>query len=414
MKIKNIYKYLFLLLLPSLVVSKAANSVIFVLLALLSVFLFKKNYPKDFLKKYLFFISFFVSVLIGLLIDLYTTNNLEFKEITKRASFILMPFIIYSSRKHIQLLALKYFIYFLTLLSSALIIIGLIRSVINKGVIIYGIWDSKTTEGFYSQDRILNWGELSYKRLFLYFDMHPTYYSLFSLIVVLLVLFTSILNIGRKKQFAIITLHIIMIVLVGSKAGIVSLLFILIIKLTTGIFNKRKFIAISILLAIPILTISLIPSTQIRIKKAIASMSFKKNDLKNSSTNERIILWNSIRDFNTKELILGSGYTNSRQKVYQLTGIDKNMHNQYLQSLISSGLIGFILLIFFLFLPYIFHQNILVNIFIAIIVFNLLFENMLDRIWGIMIISIFYSLFIFGKMNTEQNPVFNFSKKQTN
>jgi len=411
MRIENIYKYLFILLLPSLVVSKAANSVIFVILALLSIFLFKDKYTKVFLKKYLFFISFFISIVIGLILDLFTTNDFEFKEITKRASFIMMPFVIYYSRKEIQVLSLKIFIYFLTLLSSTLIILGFVRSVINRGVIIYGIWDSKTTEEFYSHERILNWGELSYNRLFLYFDMHPTYYSLFSVIVVLLILFTNILSIGKKRQLAMVILHMIMIVLVGSKAGIFTLLFLLIIKLLTEITKKKQFVTFAVLIAIPVLFIIIIPSTQLRLKKAVVSLSFKEINLKNSSTNERIILWKSIKDFNRNEVILGSGYTYSRQKVHRLTGIDKNMHNQYLQTLISSGLIGFILLIFFLFSPLVSHQNLLVKIFIGIIGFNLLFENMLDRVWGIMFISFFYSLFIFGKLNLKQNSVFNLNKK---
>jgi len=401
MKIENIYKYLFILLLPSLVVSKAANSIIFMILALLSIFLFKDKYTKAFFKKYLFFISFFISIIIGLLIDLFTSNDFEFKEITKRASFIMMPFIIYYSRKEIQLLSLKVFIYFLTLLSLVLIFVGFVRSIINRGVIIYGIWDSKTTEEFYSQDMILNWGELSYTRLFIYFDMHPTYYVVFSLIVILLIFFTNVLDLPKKMQLSIVIVHVFMIILASSKAGIFSLLLILLIKLFTD-FNKKHLIIITLSIAILMFFVFMIPSTQLRVKRAIDSIGLKKTDLKNSSTNERIILWNSIKDFNQKEIILGSGYTNSRQKVHRLTGIDKNMHNQYLQTLISAGIIGFILIIFFLFLPLIYRQNLFVKIFIFIIAFNLLFENMLDMIWGIMIVSFFYSLFIFGKLNVEK------------
>jgi len=402
MKIKIVYKYLFILLLPSLIVSKAANSMIFVILAIFSLFLLKNKYQQGFFQKYLLFSSFLASIIIGLSIDVFNQNNLEFREIIKRASFIFMPFIVYFSKKQLQLLTLKVFIYFLTFLSFTLVIVGFIRSIINRGVIIYGIWDSKTTEGFYSQDRILNWGELSYKRLFLYFDMHPTYYSLFSIIVILLILFTNILTLTKKKKIALAIIHSIMIILVSSKAGIFSLSFILIIKLITD-FNKKHLIIITSTLAILTFFVFIIPSTQLRVKRAIDSISLQKPDLKKSSTNERLILWKSINDFSFQELILGSGYKLSRRKIISLTGIDKNMHNQYLQTLIISGLIGFVLIIFFLFLPLIYQQNLFVKIFIFIVVFNLLFENMLDRIWGIMIISFFYSIFIFGNLNFDQD-----------
>lgn len=410
MKIESIYKYMFVLLLPSLIVSKAANSIILAFLVIYSIFFVKNKYHQLFFKKYLLFSSFLFSIFIGLTIDLFTQNGFEFREIIKRASFIFIPFILYSSKKHLQLLSLKVFIYFLSLLSLLLIFAGIIRSIINRGVIIYGIWDSKTTEEFYSHDMLLNWGELSYKRLFLYFDMHPTYYAIFSLIVILLIFFTNVLNLSKKRQLAIVIVHVIMIVMVSSKAGILSLFLVLLIKLFTD-FNKKYLIIITSSLAILMFFIFIIPSTQLRVKRAIESISSKKTDLKNSSTNERIILWKSINGLNPKELIFGIGHNQGRKRIFSLTGIDKNMHNQYLQTLVSSGILGFILIIFFLFLPLIYQHNLFVKTFIFIIIFNLLFENMFDRIWGIMIISFFYSIFIFGKINLKQISVLNSSKK---
>ena len=152
------------------------------------------------------------------------------------------------------------------------------------------------------------------------------------------------------------------------------------------------------LLVLSLITITAlsIPSTQLRIKRAYQSLVLNETSVKKSSSAGRLQLWNSLNDFSITELIIGSGIQTSRNKVKEFTGQDKNMHNQFLQALVSSGIIGLILLVCFLALPYFYSKHLFTYAFIALLLINLFLENILDRVWGIMIVSFFYSLFIFG------------------
>ncbi len=395
MRPEIVFKYLFVLLLPSVLISFGANSIILVLLSIIAFSQPISSYSKIFFKKYLWFSTFILSILLALLLDLFNQHGFDLRHITKRLAFVLLPFIVFYSKKNHQILALKVLVYFMSILSSLLIIIGLIRAWLNKGEIVYGNWDSDTTEAFYANDMLLNWGELSYKRIFLFLDMHPSYYALFSAVVILIILFTPFIRLRKWQGLTLVLVHSFMILLISSKAGIISLLVITGIEFFQEKKPKRMLLGLLVLSLITVTTLS-IPSTQLRIKRAYQSVVLKETSVKQSSSVGRLQLWNSLNNFSSTELIIGSGIQTSRDKVKELTGQDKNMHNQFFQALVSSGIIGLILLVCFLALPYFYSKHLFTYAFIALLLINLFLENILDRVWGIMIVSFFYSLFIFG------------------
>ena len=398
MKPERLYSYLFILLLPSLLVSFAANSIVLAALSVISIYQLRGHYPRQFFRKYVIFSTFFCSILIGVCIDLVLDNEFDSRQITKRFAFILMPFIVYYAKNRIQLWSLKVFVYFLSLMSSVLILSGFIRSLLNRGKILYGNWDSKTTEAFYERDMILNWGELSYKRLFLNLDMHPSYYALFSVIAILILLFTHFIVIRKPLKWALVALHAFMIILLSSKAGLASLGVLFIVAFFVDKEIKHRVILASVLSVIVISSL-IIPSTQLRIKRAYESMLPNDTEIRHSSSAERIALWKSLDRYSLSELVMGTGIQSSRSTTQLYTGIDKNMHNQFIQSLLSSGIIGLLLLICFLLSPLLYNRSLFIYVFVFIIALNLSLENMFDRVWGIVFISFFYALFIFGNLN---------------
>ena len=395
MNIKNIFNYLFVIIVPSVIFSFAANSIILVLCTLISIWLLRKNPPGNIWKKYFLFNTFTLVIVIGILIDLFNQNALDFNQITKRLSFVLMPIIFCVSTKRFQHLALKTYVYFLTLLSSILLIAGLIRSVVNKNKIIYGNWDSETTERFYQTEMFINWGELTYKRLFFFFDMHPSYYALFSIIAIIILIFTPSIKLKKNIKWTFILIHALMIVLLSSKTGIISLFFIFFAYIFIGNSKKNMLIGVSVLLLLSLVILKT-PSTEIRLKTAYNALRSGDHPMNKNSTSERLILWKTIADLSAKELILGIGNTGGRDKIISTTNIDKNMHNQFLQSLLNAGFIGLLLVTVFVFLPLYFKRNIFTVSLVSIVFLNLLFENMLDRIWGITVISFFYAFILFG------------------
>lgn len=391
----EIFKYLFVLLLPSVLISFAANSIILVLLSVIALIELKTDYSRDFFKNYLWFSTFILSVLLAFSLDILQHQDIKITTLTKRASFVLLPFILYHSTREHQKLALRVLVCFLSLMSSILLVTGLIRSWINKGLISYGNWDSDTTEAFYAENMILNWGELSYKRIFLFLDMHPTYYAFYSSVVLIILLFTNLIHLRKWHFYTLLILHAVMIILISSKAGIVSLLLIIAIGFFKDKSTKNLIIGMG-LMSIIIVTAFSIPSTQLRIKRAYHAIVLNDGSISHSSAVGRLELWNSLNEFSVKELIFGSGTQASREKVKNLTGQDKNMHNQFLQALVSAGVAGLLLLLTFLLRPCFLKKNAFIYVFISLVIFNLFLENMLDRIWGIMIIGFFYSLFVFG------------------
>lgn len=394
----RIFNALLLMLLPSLVISFAANSIILGILSIISISQIDKSTVKTFFRKYLYFNSFFLAVLIGLFLDMLNGSDFDTRQIIKRASFILMPFIIFHAKKHYQRMAVQVFAYFLSLLSLILLLLGFVRSVFNRNKILYGNWDSKSTEAFYKQDMIINWGELSYKRLFLFLDMHPSYYAFFSAAVILILLYTKCIKIKKPLKWILVALHSIMIVFLSSKAGLASLFIIVISTFFLNKSLKYKLIGAVVILILVISSLS-IPSSQLRLKRAYASLTSEDTELRYSSSSERITLWRTLKDFSTEELLTGVGIQTSRSKIQILTGIDKNMHNQFLQALVNSGVAGCILLISFLLLPFAYNRSLFTKMFITVLLLNLMLENMLDRAWGVVFISFFYALFIFGDMN---------------
>jgi O-antigen ligase len=395
MSIKNIFKYLFVLIVPSVIVSFAANSIILVLTSVISIWLLRRSPPRDVLNKYLVFNAFTISVLIGFFVDLLNENTLDFNQFIKRLSFVLMPIIFCAASRQIQNLALKTYVFFLTILSSTLLISGFIRGVLNKNQIIYGNWDSETTERFYESEMLINWGELSYKRLFFFFDMHPSYYALFSIIAVMVLVFTQTIRLKKSIKWTLVLIHVLMIVLASSKTGVISLFILVIAYLSMAKSKKHVLISVSALFIL-VLIIAKVPSTEIRIKRAYKSMTSDDSLMNKNSSSERLILWKSLSDLSYKELFLGVGNVGGKNILLQNTGIDKNMHNQFLQNLLNSGIFGFFLLIIFVISPLFFKRNVFTVSLISIVFLNLLFENMLDRVWGITAISFFYAFIIFG------------------
>jgi len=124
--------------------------------------------------------------------------------------------------------------------------------------------------------------------------------------------------------------------------------------------------------------------------------------------NTRILLWLSAIEIIQKNPLLGIGAGSSDKKLYEVFAIkkqfyDKNYqvhaHNQYLQILMDTGILGFIP--FFLLFINLFRAlartqkyNLLIVSFILIISVNFLFDSMFQRYSGISIITLFYCMII--------------------
>ncbi|MCK4679165.1 MAG: O-antigen ligase family protein [Bacteroidales bacterium] len=267
---------------------------------------------------------------------------------------------------------------------------------------------------FYSTISFLESNALSafyYKNLSL--SHHPSYFSMYLNLSIAFLLFFLIekkiqLSGWLKVTAGILILYFfIIIILLSSKAGILSLLMVLFISTGYLLVFKKRYLAGAVLIVL--ITASFIGSFYIftnttnrflEAKESVVSEGAIENDTKESS-GERILVWKSTIDIIRHNFLFGVGTGDVKDqllKKYKEENIvlamklKLNAHNQYLQTFLSIGVIGFWVLALYILLPMINamkNRNLLYFLFLAIIGFNFLFESMLERQAGV----VFYAFF---------------------
>jgi O-antigen ligase len=121
-------------------------------------------------------------------------------------------------------------------------------------------------------------------------------------------------------------------------------------------------------------------------------------DLKNLSTNNRILIYINYLDLVKSNYIVGYGYENGLAIVYSKYNFNFNAHNQYLQALFHAGIIGLFLLVLFSISPFILNRNrnrkkYGLEFLIILILFNFLFESLLFRQWGLIFVCFIYAMY---------------------
>lgn len=226
---------------------------------------------------------------------------------------------------------------------------------------------------------------------------------------------------NKKYQMLIILLIIyfsFFVLLLSSKAGIIGLLFVFLGHVGYLIFRKKYIGSIVMLLiytftlwgSITYLTVA--GSRLSTARQAISSDDYDKNS--NESTTERLLVYQSALSIIKENVLFGVGTGDANDellktyKANQYTVVLENRlnaHNQYLQTFIALGLIGFIVLIGMLFFPLylaIKQRNILYALLLLLICFNLLAESMFERQAGVVFYAFFNGLFFFYMFTEKQ------------
>jgi len=248
-------------------------------------------------------------------------------------------------------------------------------------------------------------GRLQYYDLAEYMHLHPSYYSLYLLVGLALLLNTDVIK--YKYKVLAFVLFTLMIVLLQSRMayGILILLFLLRLKDLEKIKSYFWVTGVSIALAA---LIFVVPDSYKRIKEtlipSVAHSDLIGNELENGVT-QRLWLWqNAIRQVSERP-IFGYGLR-SQKKVYKwkiqkenlssehgrsynlaaMTIGSLNLHNQYLQILYDTGVLGLLIFIGSILLAFrraVSRRNKLFILVYSIFLMFLFTENLLDRQMGI-------------------------------
>jgi len=218
-----------------------------------------------------------------------------------------------------------------------------------------------------------------------------------------------------KKLQILFTIGIIyfgvFIIFLSSKAGIISLALLILAYAGYIIFQKKYLKGVLILITSTIvfwLAFNYLPNVSSRINKAVDILATEKleNDIEDS-TGERILVWKSSMRIIKENFLFGVGTGDVKDRLiqqYEKESISKayqarlNAHNQYLQTFIALGFIGFLILILVLLLPLIISfkkRNTTYILFILLLSLNLLFESMLERQAGVVFYAFFNGLLFY-------------------
>ncbi len=329
--------------------------------------------------------------LIHILSILYSSNKTEiYFDLEVKFSFLIIP-ILFALKKKEQQADIH-------ILANIYVFIGGIMSLayLTKGLFLYSIHNIYPTYMIFSE------------------PMHPSYLSLYLVTNILFILY---LFIGNKAytiiNFTSLFLSLLVLYFSESKAGMISLVLLLIFVLFKLFYHKSKGISIGIILISLIAFISIFTINE-RFKALLnAGLNFEKvfahPEKVQESTALRMLAWDASIRIIKKHPIIGVGggdIKDELSKIYKTRDYKKplemhmNAHNQYLETTVGEGVIGLLFLLAMLIILFFNRTNMLLSQgFSLIFSINILFESMFNVQAGVVFFVIMYSILF-----TAQNP----------
>ncbi|MFH1161339.1 MAG: O-antigen ligase family protein [bacterium] len=265
----------------------------------------------------------------------------------------------------------------------------------------------------------LRFNETGEARVFFYTRLsmfhHAGYFAMFLDFAIVLVIFLAREYIRYLRRWHLVLIGVLllyfnlMVVLLSSKMGIISLMGIYVVMALVFFFrqpNRKAALYPAILLVSVIGFLLISPATLRRFergKKAIEGIQSIPPDVV-EATAGRVLIWESSFRIIREHPLFGVGTGDVKDallKEYadkQFSGAIKlrlDAHNQYLQTFISLGLIGFIPLMLMLILPAVSafrREDYIYFFFLLLFSLNILVESMLENQAGVVFYAFFNTL----------------------
>ncbi len=402
--------YLFLLVVVSISVSR--NIFIISLWPWILSWILEGNFKEKFNKR-IFHREFLPFWSILMLFAFYSLSLLwsenksyGVRNISEMVTLVIVPFfMVFSSDrlsdpKNLKLI-LQAYLSGLLISSFYLIVIALTRS------LAFNNWKISF------HPMINDWESVFFNNNFTYL-IHPSYYAM-----MLIMAISFCLNdiqkgflFGRKTIIPIILsiYFTIIVFLTQSRAAFIALFVIAIYFL----FNYKIRISVKVLILSVIILASLAylgTAFRFRALRENLVLTSEPDGSTISNFNIRYRIWKSAMIIIKSNPVFGVGLgdeQNEMNKIYKENNYSNayekqlNCHNQFLQTWLSTGIIGLLILLYSLVSPLIsselWEKSYYLS-FVLIVVVMFLFESMFERVWGVAFFSIFYSL-----LTTEYNP----------
>lgn len=243
--------------------------------------------------------------------------------------------------------------------------------------------------------------------------IHPSYFAMYLILAITFIMllypkwYKGQQNIAYTSYFFALVFAIA-VFLCSSKLGLISF-FICIPMVLLHKWQALNFKAITVLVIAFVVIIfvssKLFPSPFSRLS-SLTDFSFANVDKTSSeSTTVRVLIWEQALSIIKRDFWLGAGVGDANDVLYEsyrengLTGAYEhklNAHNQFFQTFIGLGLIGFTLLLLLTFgqlIKAILKKHFLLFLFSLLIILNFMVESMLQTAAGILFFAFFFCLF---------------------
>ena len=350
-------------------------------------------------KNILLFTVLYVAYLIGLLYS----ENLKYglSDMETKLSIFIFPIAFFISKIDFKAIldnVLKWFVIGLTI--SCIICLG---------------------EGIYQFVISGNESELFYSKLSIFH--HASYYSMYvnlGLIIVYYQYFKkeSLIKLDGVKMVLLSVFLSIVILLLSSKMGIISMLITQLAVVIYWVVKYKSYFKSLLVILVFIAGIAITYSSsytfKVRMDEFITTLKSDEAS-KKSTTGVRIYAWQTAIDLIKEKPLIGYGTGDVKNVLIDeyikkdLTVLAKkelNPHNQFLQTAIALGCIGFLILILIFVLPLIHsikRQFYIYAFFIGLFLLNNLTESMLETQSGVIFYGFFNALFFVSYFDNSKN-----------
>ena len=241
--------------------------------------------------------------------------------------------------------------------------------------------------------------------------IHPSYLAMYAgfafTIVLSFILEGVIKGVRRFLAYFLLSILVIFIVMLSSKAGVISIIMLVVLfAIYMTLMRKKVFSGLltgGLFIAVFLIFFQLLPKSAERFRQSRDTLenSDTVEGEQFSSTRDRILIWWHSFEITNEHFLIGVGTGDVKDFLlskYEEKGMEHarelslNAHNQYLQTMIALGIIGLIILLLNFILPAlesIDHRDYLYFFFLILVAFNFLFESMLETQAGV----VFYAFF---------------------
>jgi O-antigen ligase len=404
---------LFLFLLPLPLTTSRVLLIAMVSISIIETAIHYRTESMVFEKKnpILFFpIVFFILLMISYF---FTEDKITgIKQLEKAYPFLLIPLAAFTwkfSKENLRWI-FNAFIGGCLFASFLCLVNALLRSLsIHNGSLVF---DARVTK----DPRISFWGSLTWDGNYFFSKtlsvfMHPSYFSLYLLLSVLVLAFCRnafFRDFRPKVYYSLLGFLLFVVLLLSSKAAYLSVLCILLVKGFSYVKESStwmKSVFFCSFLLTSFLLFFLNPKTRELVDK-LFSVGFTVDPNGQYSYENRLQTWYASVRLIRENFWMGTGigdaqhqldYFYSANHFTVALGNQFNSHNQFLTTFLELGLFGFIFFLGWMFsivrLAYVRSQKVLL-MFMLLLIINFCVESMFERYHGISFAAFFFCLFV--------------------